>query len=157
MTSNATKSNIGRMILLATAVSLGYAGTAQAGPGGERPTFEALDADGDGKITRAEMQAHRDARFAEVDSDGDGKLSAAELEARMKARAERRAARMLERLDTDGDGAVSKAEMEARRGGDHMMRADGDGDGAISKAEFDAMKAQMKKRHGKKADKSQGE
>ena len=43
--------------------------------------FAAVDADKDGKITVAEMTAHRAARFAAADTDKDGKLSRAEMDA----------------------------------------------------------------------------
>ena len=52
--------------------------------------FAAVDADKDGKITVAEMTAHRAARFAAADTDKDGKLSRAEFDAAKAAqRAER--------------------------------------------------------------------
>ena len=60
------------------------ASAALAKPGmgahGARVSFEELDADGNGEVTQAEVEAHRAARFAATDTDGDGKLSAAEIE-----------------------------------------------------------------------------
>lgn len=113
---------------------------AQHGQHGRGPDFGALDSDGDGWITRAELDAMRAARFAEADSDGDGKLSAAELE----ARGAQRAARMMKRLDANGDALLAPEEIaQARRGGgpDRMFaRADSDGDGSLSQAEFEAMR-----------------
>ena len=45
--------------------------------GGARPDAPwAADADGDGRITRDEMQAWLDRRFSAMDSDGDGAISA---------------------------------------------------------------------------------
>ncbi|WP_313231245.1 hypothetical protein [Sphingobium yanoikuyae] len=45
--------------------------------GGARPDGPwAADADGDGRITRDEMQAWLDRRFSAMDSDGDGAISA---------------------------------------------------------------------------------
>jgi len=48
---------------------------------GYRISFEALDADGDGFIGRAEAAAHAmlDAEFRAVDADGDGRASRGEL------------------------------------------------------------------------------
>mgnify|MGYP003885325021 CR=1 FL=1 len=43
------------------------------GPRHERPAFSELDVDGSGEVTKAEMDAHRAARFAEADTDGDGR------------------------------------------------------------------------------------
>lgn len=119
---------------------------------GPRIAFEELDADGNGSITEAEMQAHRDAGFTTADTDGDGSLSRAELEARAKGgkedRMERRLDKMMERLDADENGSLSKEEM-ADAGGKHkgkgFSRMDKDGNGEISKAEFDEM---SKKRRG---------
>lgn len=48
--------------------------------GGDRAQMiEQLDANGDGAITRAEVDAAAAARFAEADADGNGFLSAEEL------------------------------------------------------------------------------
>jgi hypothetical protein len=75
--------------------------------------------------TRAEVQARVQERFAALDADHDGAVTRAELDAyRAKARttrdAERDAARatrrdaMFARLDTNHDGQISKAEFAAR-------------------------------------------
>ncbi|MES2549753.1 MAG: hypothetical protein V4630_08665, partial [Pseudomonadota bacterium] len=44
--------------------------------------FDTMDADKDGKLTLAELEAHRTAEFAAADTNGDGALSADELSAR---------------------------------------------------------------------------
>jgi Ca2+-binding EF-hand superfamily protein len=116
------------------------------GERGAMMSFDDVDADGDGKITAAEMKAHADARFAEADTDKDGFLNAAEMQAHMLAQAsvrmQERSARMIERMDADGDGKISAAEMQAGpRRGDRfermLSRLDKDEDGAISRAEMD--------------------
>ena len=119
---------------------------------GPRITFEELDADANGSVTEAEMQAHRAAGFATADTDGDGSLSRAELEAKMKSgkegRMERRLDKMMERMDADENGSLSKEEMAdagGERKGKGFSRMDKDGNGEISKAEFDEM---SKKRRG---------
>lgn len=154
-----------RLIALTGLIALGLAAEAQArGPQAERPTFEQIDADGDGSVTQAELDGFRTgraaARFAAMDADGDGSVTAAELAA---GDAARRADRMIERLNSDGDGALSQAELEAREGrgrhgrgrmhrrgdahgqmGGHdadrhaamFARVDADGDGAIDAAEW---------------------
>ncbi len=143
---------------LAVSVALGGAvqGLAATGDGhGKRASFETLDADGDGQLTRAEMQAHMKARFDAADSDGDGILTRDEIEARGRQKAAERAGRMIGKLDADGDGAVSFEEMQAAkpRGARMFERADADGDGAISRAEFDDARAAMRAhRKGKAAD-----
>ena len=78
--------------------------------------FDLIDADKDGKITAAELAAHRLARFTAADTNAAGALNAEELTAthvaEMTAKMARRTER-LARLDADADGAISKAEAEA--------------------------------------------
>lgn len=114
------------------------------------------DADGNGVLTRAEVTAQADARFAKRDKDGDGRITQADRAAAMKERADKRFAR----LDANGDGSISRAEFDAprekraaqagedgpgkrkwghRRGGHRMMAMRGgmdpDKDGAITRDE----------------------
>jgi Tfp pilus assembly protein PilX len=60
--------------------------------------FKKLDANGDGGVTQAEIDAARKQgeaeRFKKLDTNGDGKLSQAEMEAGRKAMMERRPGRM---------------------------------------------------------------
>ena len=119
--------------------------------------FEAFDLNADGKITRAEIEAGREARFAASDANGDGKLSEAELRAAMQKRAadraERRLQRIMERADADKDGAISLAEYKdppRHRGGKMFKRLDQNGDGAVTREEAEAAKGW---RHGRKDDK----
>lgn len=98
------------------------------------PDFETLDADGDGSITPAEMEAFKTkmdadrkakmeareaARFAKADTDGNGSLSADELSTQMRADDEARKAKRLEKmiskLDKNGDGELSADEMSAMK------------------------------------------
>lgn len=129
--------------------------------GGERMMFDfaAMDANGDGQVTQAEIAAQRSAKIAAMDTDKDGNLSEAELLAGHEARKEERQAqmakRMVARMDANKDGVVSLAEMTPNedRGVKMFKRMDADGDGAISKAEADAamekMAQRMEKRGGK--------
>ena len=100
----------------------------------------AMDTNGDGEISEAEVEAHREAMFAAIDTDGNGTLSQEELVAHHEAKkAERRArmqAEMFSRFDKDGSGAVTKDEFEDRP---MMMfeRFDDDGDGVIIIDEID--------------------
>ena len=140
-------------LILAGAVSL-TTGVAMARDGADREplTFEMLDTDGDGSITRAEMDAQRTQRMAQADTDGDGFLTAEELSQRAAERMKDRSARMIERLDTDNDGRLSMEELSgSERADKRFARVDADGDGAISKEEFEEVKARFKgKRHGGK-------
>lgn len=151
-----------RIFLLTTAILTGLvmAETAAAFGGRmgpmERPAFEQLDADGDGKVTAAELEAYPAARaaerFAAADTNGDGALSPDELAAsidRMRSEA------IMSRLDSDGDGTISQTEMEAAMGGgrasatpgERMLdRVDTDDDGAISAEEYNAF-SERRMRH----------
>ena len=117
--------------------------------------FETLDADKDGKVTKAEVDAAATARFKTADTNADGKLSAEELAAmQIKAMSERataRTAKMIEKLDTDGDKMLSDVELAAGKGRvDMFEKIDADGDGAITKGEADDARARMQDRgHGR--------
>lgn len=99
------------------------------------------------------MQALGEARFTRTDADGDGFLTAAELEAAGSEKAQKRSARMIERLDVDKDGKLSLDEMKNPRRDPARLfeRLDTDKSGGISEAEFQEAKAHRKKgRHGDK-------
>ena len=95
----------------------GLAGTQMAlaqpgdgGPGGRHGGMMAkADANKDGKISKAELTAALDARFAKMDANRDGKLTKEDREIRRQARLDQRFAA----LDTDRNGQISKAEFAA--------------------------------------------
>jgi len=121
--------------------------------GGKRHgmSFENIDADNDGQITQAEMEATAKARFSAADTDSDGFLSQEEMEAAGRERMQKHMASMMERMDTDGDGKIAMAEMKPRHDPSEMFnKADADGDGSISKEEFEEMRGMrgMRGRHG---------
>ena len=129
---------------LSTPPTLAF-GSTDGGPGFD---FDTVDADKDGKLTVAEMDAYQQARLAGVDADKDGFVTGAELQAfitaRMAARAATMATARIETQDTDKDGRLSPAELaDAPRGQKMFARMDGDGDGAISREEIALAKARM--------------
>ncbi|MEM6759360.1 MAG: EF-hand domain-containing protein [Pseudomonadota bacterium] len=132
------------MIIAATAVAV-TAVSAQAR--GQGPDFATLDQDGNGVLTREEMQAAAQARFDRIDQNGNGQLSQAEIEAQSTSRAARRAERMIARLDSNGDGQLSAQELAERRDTARAFdRIDRDNSGTITQAEFDLARQKMRDR-----------
>ncbi len=131
--------------LAAFGASLAYAqGGQQGGPrGGPRPSFEQVDANGDGVLTMVEFQNQGQAKFAETDMNGDGQLDVDELTAAAERERGQMIERLMERKDTNGDGMLSMEEMQPRDPGRFFGRADADSNGEISQAEWDAVKAKM--------------
>ncbi len=116
-------------------LTIAMTGTALAGPMGARGGF-----DKDQPLTRAELNAQLDKRFAAIDTNGNGQIEAAEMQAAKEARkakwAERREARA-------ADGTAKPArekrsgQWAGKRGGDRPQM-DANGDGIITRAEFGA-------------------
>ncbi len=154
-----------QMLLGATAVlmlgAVAVPAMAKGGFGGPMPDFATLDADKDGKVTAAELNAAHEARMQAMDADKDGFVSAEEMIAARKAdmppqmaeRMSRKMDKMIGRMDANKDGKVSLDEMRAAhdpaRAEAMIAKLDSDGDKAISQAEFDAAKARMAERRGK--------
>lgn len=141
------------MTIGAGATALIAAGAALAQPGGMR-----ADANDDGNVTRAELNAFLDERFARADANSDGAIDASEREAmrseRRRHRGERRGrhggegrrggrhghgARM-ERLDSNGDGRITREEL-GNRAIERFNSADANGDGTVTREERRAARA----------------
>ncbi len=144
------KFKTGAAAIVLLSATIGSAAFAERGPrGGEGPgemmlqMFDTIDADKDGKITEAEIEAHRAAEFKAADTNADGMLSAEEMAARelarMQARATERATRMIEEMDDNADGSLSAEEMNQTVRERRFSQMDTDGDGAVSKAEAEAV------------------
>lgn len=153
MTSQRNVKNLALIMALSgSIVAAGAVSGAEdnAGREGNRPSFDTLDANGDGKLIRAELDQHMKSRFDGRDTDGNGLLSRSELEVGAKSRASTRIDRMLARVDTDKDGAISYEEMSAARGDRMFGRVDTNGDGAITREEFEQMREHAKAKRGER-------
>ena len=74
--------------------------------------FERFDADGDGKITRAEADATIDGKLQAFDADASGSLSMDEFQGLWVEQTREMMVRGFQRLDRDGDGQVSREEID---------------------------------------------
>jgi Ca2+-binding EF-hand superfamily protein len=125
-----------------------FAATAADRPLGER-AFERLDANHDGKVDAAEMEAARTGQFKRLDANNDGVISdieqtrATDRIRRRAAMREARLARQLEQMDADHDNAISEDEYV---GAAPLSRADANKDGAVSREEFEATIASLQAR-----------
>jgi hypothetical protein len=146
------------MLTVATHDDLTAVGTAQNSPAAARaltradgarrqtpsndtpmqPRFRAMDADGDGVVTRAEWRG-TDAAFRQEDSNGDGVLSGTEVRRAGRAaaadqdRLDQMNARF-SRLDVDNDGRLERREWPGAVAA--FDRADADHDGIVTRSEY---------------------
>jgi Ca2+-binding EF-hand superfamily protein len=99
--------------------------------------FKRLDANRDGAISMAEAAAapRLQRGFALLDANGNGRVTRAEYDAFSKRLADRRMARIFGRWDTNRDGRISPEErqksLDAR-----FMRLDANRDGKVTLQEF---------------------
>ena len=140
--------------ILVAAVAVSGTSALAAGPKDRAPvSFQELDANGDGQITKEEMTAHRDKRFTDADANGDGQLNLEEMQAAAQKQASDRVAKMFEKHDANQDGVLSSDELPKPRRADKMFdRMDADDNGSISEQEFADAKDRFgrhKKRQGK--------
>ena len=120
--------------------------------GGGEIMFDRLDLNGDGSVTKEEIDQAKAERFALMDANGDGELTQTELEEGHQKLEEQRRAEHFARLDKDGDQTLSIDEFEFERGAEMFDRLDDNNDGAISKEEIEDMKGRFRKRFGKRGD-----
>jgi len=104
-----------------------------------RDPLARADANGDGVVTREEMLADVDARFAKLDANHDGKITADERQVFAEGS---RGGRMMGRTDANGDGAVTLDEQHAQAN-KRFDRIDTNHDGKIDQAERDAVMQRM--------------
>lgn len=121
-----------------------HEGGKHGGWGGHMSAMLAMvDADKDGKVTRAEADAFRDAQFAKFDADGNGSLNDDEYFALMEDFRRQMMRARFNRHDADGDGVISKDEMSGHTG-KMFDRLDRNDDGVI---EGDEMRRGRHGRH----------
>jgi len=138
-----TRTKIVLGALAAAAVIGGGAFAVQAdyrghhGKSGDRADwmFERFDANNDGKITTAEIEAARKASVAKYDADKDGQLSLEEFQGLFNEIMRHRMVRMFQKLDRDGDAKVTEAEI-ARRMDRMMAHLDRDQNGEIERGDL---------------------
>jgi Ca2+-binding EF-hand superfamily protein len=139
-----------RYLLTGGALALGaaaFAGASLAGGGwdrhhgwgdrGGRATefFEQFDANGDGRLTQAEIDQVRQSRLAEFDQNGDGSLTLEEYQALWLAAMRERMVDRFQAHDDDGDGMVTVEEFGESF--DRMVsRLDANDDGALTPDEL---------------------
>jgi Ca2+-binding EF-hand superfamily protein len=105
-----------------------------------RDALARADANGDGIVTREEMLAEVDARFAKLDANKDGKITHEERQ--VFAEGSPRGGRMMGRTDANGDGTITLEEQRAQAN-KRFDRIDTNHDGKIDQAERDAAMQRM--------------
>ena len=113
------------------------------------PTFENLDINNDGKLSKKEIEKQRDFMVQSIDLNGDKMVSAQELIKRHAKRADFFAKQMLKKLDSNGDGSLSFTELKKSQQWklERMFnRLDKNNDGFISKEEAQRTRKNMLKR-----------
>jgi Ca2+-binding EF-hand superfamily protein len=127
-------------------ISLLAAAAAQAGGANcNHQKIAAMDADGDGAVSRDEAKSHAwlAGKFDTIDANKDGRLDKDELVAQREAHHADVKARGEERWkasDTDGDGSLSLAEAKASSSwvGDRFDKLDTNADGQLTREEMHA-------------------
>lgn len=103
--------------LIAAAALLLAAGAAQAQtePRQTGPRMNHGDANGDGRVSRAEFVDGHVQRLTAADRDRNGQVSVEERQTAMQSRRAEGMDRAFQRLDADRNGQVSRAEFDAAR------------------------------------------
>ncbi|HEX2733275.1 MAG TPA: EF-hand domain-containing protein [Polyangiaceae bacterium] len=122
------------------------------GPGG-RHFFAHLDANGDGKITKAEALDGAAKHFSELDANKDGSVSPEEAAQGMGMghRPDFDPAKFFARLDANNDGKLVADEVK-HMPKERFAEVDTNHDGALTLAEFEAQAKQRKEKHAEHKD-----
>ena len=100
-------------VALAAVAGAATAQTPAPQPGAERVRPLRGDADNDGRLSQAEFIDGRLARLTTADANGDGSVTREEMQAVMQARRAEHADKRFAKLDANGDGSISRAEFDA--------------------------------------------
>ena len=163
---NASKTKTSIILALGLAlVAIPGASAGDAGKHAGKDMFKTMDADGDGKVTRAEHAAAAKSKFAEIDADQDGAIVAAEMVAAHSkaeasdtartgtaatpgaadktaamdktAKAEMSSEEWIKKHDSNGDGKLSANE-HALASDEKFKKLDTNNDGTLSEEECEA-------------------
>ncbi len=118
-------------------VASGWEHGGKRGMGGTQGAalFERFDADGDDRVTRAEVSAFQDNLMSNHDADGNASINLQEFQAIWLEHMRPRMVDGFQRLDDDGDGEITKAELDTKL--NRMLRwMDRNDDGAIDYGEI---------------------
>jgi hypothetical protein len=129
-------------LLAAAAANAGQASAPAPGARPGTPGPQGLDINADGLITLDEAQVHPRfaARFGDIDANRDGQLDQAEMNAhreKMRTEMHSRGEERWKAADKDGDGLISRDEAAAMpRMSSHFDRLDANTDGRVSREEM---------------------
>jgi Ca2+-binding EF-hand superfamily protein len=131
-------------VLTTAGVALAQGWSGRPGPGGGgMGLMETFDANKDGKVTQAEIDAYRNDQLTKFDKDGNGQLNLEEYQALWADAMRQRMVRQFQAHDADGNGSVTAEEFRDRYAR-MVARLDRDGNGEITANEL-----QMRGRHGR--------
>lgn len=103
----------GTVMTAAAATTAAQPGPPPPPPHGGFGLFDAMDANKDGVVTRAEVKAALEERFAKLDANHDGVITADERRAEREARRTERFNARFDAMDTDKSGQLSREELRA--------------------------------------------
>ena len=130
--------------------AVSFASSAYAGEDKDKH-FAKMDANGDGRVTRAEHASAAKQMFTDCDANADGRITAAEMDKTMAKmhgdkydKNDKSSAEKIQMMDKNNDGQLTASEHDA---GAEMMfsKMDTDSDGSLTMAEVkEGMKMKKK-------------
>jgi len=105
--------------------------------------FDKLDPGHAGQVTLRAFLEHRSNRFRSLDADGDGRVTRAEFAAAHAGADPAHWAASFDRFDRDHDGVITRAEWDAGETA-RFERIDANGDGVVTREEFLRDRAQTR-------------